>query len=206
MGWMKSADSRGWSCSGILSYREHPCLDCSFSEDGSIIAAAFGNNVCLYQVDDFDNVVLLTSHIEKLRFVQFGEGSCGHLLLVASKNHLQCWDILTGDLLWSTDVHVKLLVADQFTENVAVFTKRQCHVFRPSSEIPLFSSDVTMNFTGAGFFPNRGETSSISCFEKSVLYMVSNEMTVYTFASADELVNDRLTRRTASSSERLQTL
>ena len=104
------------------------CLDSSFSEDGSIIAAAYDENVCLYQVDDFDNVVLLSSHVEKIQHVEFGRGSCCNLLLVASGSYLQCWDILTGSAIWSTSLKVKLLIPDQFSENMAVFTKKKCQL------------------------------------------------------------------------------
>ena len=186
--WIKGIDATGWSCSGILSYRECSCLDSSFSEDGSIIAVAFDENVCLYQVDDFDNVVLLLSHIEKIMHLEFGRGSCCHLLMVASSNHLQCWDILTGSVVWSTKLKIQHLIPDQFSENLAVFTKTNCYVICPSSEIPLFSSGLNnIIVTGAGFFPVSHRNSSIDCFEKSQLFMVSNKMTVHTFASVEEM-------------------
>jgi len=83
--------------------------------------------ICL-QVDQLqqsmcDRVSYLCS---RSRSIHFGRDACSHLMIIATDDQIQCWDLASGAISWYSEIeNINFLVQDQFSENMALFTNDQ---------------------------------------------------------------------------------
>nr|CAB3267726.1 WD repeat-containing protein 75 [Phallusia mammillata] len=178
-------DESKWICDSCITHRGEPCHNASFSEDGSMLALAFGSSVLLCDPQKPDELMLLMSQSETIRSLEFGRKSCSHHLMVLAAN-LQCWNILSGTLSWSNDSQdSKMLVADNFSSNMALFTKsNSVFIFSPDQNLPKFAYDLEFQPVAACFVPS--STGCASWGNGSQIYMISDKMTVHTFAAKNQ--------------------
>nr|XP_002127047.1 WD repeat-containing protein 75 [Ciona intestinalis] len=179
-------DNEGWCCESTTSYRGYASSDSSFSQDGSVLALAFGHTVSLIDPLLLDDLSLLVSARTNIKQIEFGQDSNCHLLVVATENSLQSWSVITSSMIWLIDTcGFNFLVKDPFSDNLAfIDTRHTVHVFQPSDEKPPFTQNVKMEILAACFV--QGGNDEIPWCAKSQLYMISNKMTVHKFATKEQ--------------------
>jgi NET1-associated nuclear protein 1 (U3 small nucleolar RNA-associated protein 17) len=107
-----------WSCNAVGAYRNKPIGALAFSTDGSILAAAFGQVVTLWE--PFSNTLksLLVhppadEHVNRLGFVPDSP-----LLVASTDRTLYVWNILTTEVWWSYQAKVASLAVENISGNV----------------------------------------------------------------------------------------
>ncbi|CAK8676203.1 unnamed protein product [Clavelina lepadiformis] len=183
--WFKHDE--GWLCEMSLSFRDLPCNDSTFSEDGSVLALAFGHTVCFCDISNNEEMQLMLSHSESIKSIFFGRQSCQHLLVAATSEELLCWNVMTKSMYWSSHIHkINFLICDIHSENMAVFTNsNKIFVFQPSDKQPHYSHNLSIDVTAACFVPSKN--CHIAWQAKSELYLVSKEMSVHKFCVKSEV-------------------
>ena len=57
------------------------------------------------------------------RSIHFGRGTCSHLMVIATCDQIQCWDLASCAISWYSEIeNITFVVQDQFSENMALFT------------------------------------------------------------------------------------
>jgi len=106
------ADGGAWYCRGIGLYRDYLCRGAALSEDGSVLAVAYGQVITLW--DPFTLRLQATlvhpppeTPVLYLHFVRHT-----HYLVAATATHLYVWDLLTLSVWWSLQLDVLALAVD----------------------------------------------------------------------------------------------
>jgi NET1-associated nuclear protein 1 (U3 small nucleolar RNA-associated protein 17) len=151
----KADTSMVWRCRSVCTYRQQPVCTAAFSLDGSLLAAAYGNVLTLW--DPFANKLYSTlvhpPPTECIRKIHFIPGS-SHLVSVT--NHaVYVWDLLSCSICWSYEASVlastcsivspKLSsmgadVSEQSRFAIAIHTPAETGVDSDSSLVILFDS------------------------------------------------------------------
>eukprot|EP00163_Fabomonas_tropica_P018473 TRINITY_DN3280_c0_g1_i2.p1 TRINITY_DN3280_c0_g1~~TRINITY_DN3280_c0_g1_i2.p1 ORF type:complete len:872 (-),score=171.87 TRINITY_DN3280_c0_g1_i2:83-2698(-) len=147
---------QSWTCLSVGQYREAPMRCVKFSRDGSILAAAFGQVVTLWEPISCTLVQTLPHSLgpDHVRGMEFTAGR--PLLISYSDNAITVWDLLQSSVVWSHKLHVHALslesVSDHFVVNVirddddsgaAHFMEFSCAQAQPLRTWSIQDCDVT---------------------------------------------------------------
>ncbi|OBZ86761.1 WD repeat-containing protein 75 [Choanephora cucurbitarum] len=132
-----------WICRSVGVYRDSAPSAVSFSEDGSILAVAFGQAITIW--DPYLNSIQAVlaqpnpEDIEQLNFL----GDPSPFLVVKSKSHLYVWNLLTCKVWWSYKMTIDHLAVDTASHQFAVVrnhartNQARVTVFDPKTPTPL---------------------------------------------------------------------
>jgi len=179
-------------------YHNQPLHAISFSEDGCILAAAFGPSIVLKILDDSDDYkTSLTHGFEHIRLLEFGKNTSSWMLVAASSTRLLVWNVLSETLLTTIWVQVDRLIADPMSEYMAIFTpNNDLFVFTPNSKTIEYRKE---NIFGKNndhtsilwtlFAPksDRQNKQSSSWLDNSTLYILTNHQELLKFDKTDTL-------------------
>ncbi|KAL4142352.1 hypothetical protein QTP88_004830 [Uroleucon formosanum] len=179
-------------------YHNQPLHAISFSEDGCILAAAFGPSIVLKVLDDSDDFkTSLTHGFEHIRFLEFGKNSSSWMLVAASSTRLLVWNVLSETLLTTIWVQVERLIADPMSEYMAIFTaNNDLFVFTPNSKNVVYKkqnifgkNDKSTSILWALFAPKSDHQNgqNLSWLDNSTLYMLTNQQELLKFEKTDTL-------------------
>lgn len=138
------ATSRSWNCIATGRYRDlHPGR-CAFSQDGSLLAVAFGRSATLWSEECRLVGSLAHPHCPShLRSVAFGRGSSCCLLLSCTETRIIAWDVVSLSVLWELEKAVTCLVTDPTSDFVAAFCEdSKLLVFEPQKRSAAVECDV----------------------------------------------------------------
>jgi NET1-associated nuclear protein 1 (U3 small nucleolar RNA-associated protein 17) len=104
-----------WSCGAVGAYRKKPVGALAFSTDGSILAAAFGQVVTLWE--PFSNTLksLLVHPPADESVTRLGFVPDSPLLVAATDRTLYVWNILTAEVWWSYRAKVTSLAVENMS-------------------------------------------------------------------------------------------
>ncbi|XP_072435122.1 WD repeat-containing protein 75 isoform X1 [Chiloscyllium punctatum] len=191
-----------WSCDFVGTYHHLQATNCSFSEDGSLLAVSFEQIITLWDPDTWDLKCTFCHPPGKIQDLAFGRLSCSKYLLGTTDNgFLCCWNLLSCSLEWSTRLNVKVLQVDPLSENVAAFTEfsqvTDLFVFKPNEPRPLYmqknvcSGLVQWALFVPREFPEDYNSDGKQWLARSQLYFLSASQNLMTFST--ESVEERLT-------------
>ncbi|XP_038645114.1 WD repeat-containing protein 75 [Scyliorhinus canicula] len=194
--------SVSWSCDFVGKYHHLQATNCSFSEDGSLLAVSFEQIITLWDPDTWDLKCTFCHPPGKIRDLAFGRLSCSKYLLGTTDNgFLCCWNLLSCILEWSTQLNVKVLQVDPLSENVAAFTEftrtTDLFVFKPNEPRPLYmQTNVCSGRVQWALFvprevPEDYHSDNNQWLVRSQLYFLSASQSLMTFGT--ESVEERLT-------------
>ncbi|KAI8074211.1 uncharacterized protein B0P05DRAFT_473135 [Gilbertella persicaria] len=132
-----------WICRSVGVYRDCAPHAVSFSEDGSILAVAFGQAITIW--DPYLNsiqAVLAQPNPEAIEKLCFLGDTCPYLI-VKSRSHLYVWNMLTCQVWWSYKVSVDHLTVDPVSNQFAIVrnharsNQARITVFDPKSPKPI---------------------------------------------------------------------
>ncbi|KAG1083680.1 hypothetical protein G6F42_022119 [Rhizopus arrhizus] len=132
-----------WICRSVGVYRDSVPRTASFSEDGSILAVAFGQATTIW--DPYSNsiqAVLAQPNPENVEKLSFLGDNCP-FLIAKSKSHLYVWNILTCKVWWSYKISVDHLAVDTVSNQFAIVrnhartNESRITVFDPKSPVPI---------------------------------------------------------------------
>ncbi|XP_078621982.1 WD repeat-containing protein 75-like [Branchiostoma floridae x Branchiostoma japonicum] len=181
-----------WTCDSVGTYRDLAAKDAAFSEDGSLLAVAFGQSLTIW---DPYTIELKTSFChtfctekDSIRQVKFGHGNCCPYLISTTSSHLSVWNILSCSLLWTVSCECAVLVADPLSEHMAVFSATSdLTVFKPSSPEPVYTQNkvVEPSVVAAIFFPRQDlgaeeQTHEAPWQKRSELYFMTYDQDLLT--------------------------
>ncbi|XP_041366486.1 WD repeat-containing protein 75-like [Gigantopelta aegis] len=182
-----------WMCESIGFYRDLSSGSVDFSEDGSLLAAAFTTTITLW---DPDTNVLKTSLSsaackDSIRDLLFGRVSCCHLLVSTSATHLTVWNLLSCTVQWSVAMDIPVLTSDPLSSYVAaVSADRDLFVFEPSNPSPVYSHPevCSSEVLAAIFIPHLQKTSykgKLSWQRHSQFHFFNRDQQLLTLDSKD---------------------
>ncbi|XP_078408023.1 WD repeat-containing protein 75 [Cetorhinus maximus] len=194
--------SVSWSCDFVGTYHHLQATNCSFSEDGSLLAVSFEQIITLWDPETWDLKCTFCHPPGKIRDLAFGRLSCSKYLLGTTENgFLCCWNLLTCTLEWSTQLNVMVLQVDPLSENVAAFTEfsrmTDLFIFKPNEPQPLYMQKnvcydrVRWALFVPREFPEDYNSDSNQWLVRSQLYFISASQNLLTFST--ESVEERLT-------------
>ncbi|XP_025094172.1 WD repeat-containing protein 75-like [Pomacea canaliculata] len=196
-----------WTCDSVGFYRDHPAGVARFSEDGSILAVAFGATLTLWDpdVNVLKAVVSDPGHSEVIRFVEFGGKSSPHLVVTATAKH---YDSVEPHFIISVvacSSRSWVLVTDGDIMAV-VSSGGDLFVFRPSSWKPVYSHTHLMAtpIISSIFIPvaSTRETGlqqddgPLSWQNKSRLFLLDNQQHLLTLEYSSTLEGEKQSPQT----------
>jgi len=125
-----------WVNDAVADYQRQIPNDLDFSEDGSVLAVAFGKSLTLWtaefcQLKDTHSNPDLEDQSD-IRALVFGAREASHLLVYATGKALICYNVLTLAVLWFQDIFVVQLLRDPRSSTIAIFdSKDTAFIFRP---------------------------------------------------------------------------
>ena len=137
-------DPHSWRCRYVGTYTPRPCSDVAVSFDGSLLAAAFGGTVTLWNPTDAKLLnELHTPGSVPLELVRF---TASKFLIGVTEGHLTVWNLVTGGVWWSLQMKCDQIAVDRRLGRFAVAVRRggkkkdpaSQHVaeFHPESPVP----------------------------------------------------------------------
>ncbi|KAI9475978.1 MAG: WD40-repeat-containing domain protein [Benjaminiella poitrasii] len=167
-------DTAAWICRSVGVYRDNVPRIAAFSEDGSILAVAFGQAITLW--DPYLNsiqAVLAQPNPEDIEDLSFLGDNCP-FLIAKSKSHLYVWNILTCKVWWSYYISVDHLAVDIVTNRFAIVSnyssgnKARVIVFDPKSPNPLALQHMEYKCLSLAWLPKEqdGNTALICLTNK----------------------------------------
>lgn len=135
-------DVSNWACESMGYYRDMYPGDASFSEDGSLLAVAFGHVATLWMPDTTTlNASLSQAKSQNdIKQLIFGRNKCKNLLVCHSGSLLTVWNVLTLKVVWSINCDIQYVAGDLNSDVMVAFTKdKNMFVFRPSEPKPVAS-------------------------------------------------------------------
>ncbi|KAF7726185.1 WD repeat-containing protein 75 [Apophysomyces ossiformis] len=148
----------GWTCRSIGVYRDYEPQAAAFSDDGSILAVAFGPIITLW--DPFQNTIqgiLATSdvhHVTKLHFLP----ETPYLVSVTNTT-LAVWNILTCSVWWEYNMSIEFFSVDSSSGRFSVIhsedDKREplLITFEGKSPIPVLVQSMKHGCLGLAYIP-----------------------------------------------------
>ncbi|CAG8457438.1 4030_t:CDS:10, partial [Ambispora leptoticha] len=163
-----------WVCTSIGSYREETPRKAVFSEDGTVLAIAFGPFITLWNpiLNEFHGVlshVPMTMNIENLMFMS----QSLPYLVSTTKDYLYLWDLTTFSIKWQYRIHVKYMSADKNSSNFVVAATCDDNtcilVFDPQTPIPHSIRIIVGRIIGLTYLPKNIDNHIEK--ESSIVYM-----------------------------------
>ncbi|XP_075924225.1 WD repeat-containing protein 75 [Petromyzon marinus] len=189
-----------WSCDFVGSFRKLPATTCCFSEDGSVLAVAFGSVVTLWEPECWEMRATFCQPPGGIRQLCFGnKNSCKYLVGATDTGFLHVWNLLSCWLEWSVQLSVAVLVANPLSDHVAVFTTpsptTDLFVFRPSEARPVLAQrGVCPQLISSAVFVPRERAAAVSAdstrwLARSQLYFLNTNHELLTVTADDLDVN-----------------
>ncbi|CAH0548148.1 unnamed protein product [Brassicogethes aeneus] len=181
-----------WECYGVGYFRDLPCRGLSFSIDGSLMAIGFGPILTTWLPDtcEVKCTLIHPNYRDNVTHVEFGKGSDCHLIVAASALHLNVWNLLTLNLVWTVSIEVSSLVADTLTSHMAVVVKQsKVIVFTPGSPKPIYKSKKIKDrkIVTASFVPSRySNDATLNWSERSALYFIDSKNELFCLSTDKE--------------------
>lgn len=132
-----------WICRSVGVYRDSVPSTATFSEDGSILAVAFGQIITVW--DPYLNsiqAVLAQPNPENVEKLSFLGDNCPYLV-AKSKTHLYVWNMLTCKVWWSYKISIDHLAVDTVSNQFAIVrnhhrtNEARITIFDPKSPVPI---------------------------------------------------------------------
>ncbi|CAM9689351.1 unnamed protein product [Lampetra planeri] len=196
----EAAGGVNWSCDFVGSFRKLPATTCCFSEDGSVLAVAFGSVVTLWEPECWEMRATFCQPPGGIRQLCFGnKNSCKYLVGATDTGFLHVWNLLSCWLEWSVQLSVAVLVANPLSDHVAVFTTpsptTDLFVFRPSEARPVLAQrGVCPQLVSSAVFVPRERAAAVSAdstrwLARSQLYFLNANHELLTVTADDLDVN-----------------
>ncbi|XP_044765925.1 WD repeat-containing protein 75 [Coccinella septempunctata] len=193
-----------WNAMGNGTYLDMPCKGLSFSVDGSLMAIGFGPALTTWSPDSCQLKCSLVypkykTDIEK---VQFGTNNLCHLIVVATKDRLSVWNILTLRMIWTVPLDVEFLFADKLSIYMGVITRnKEVAIFSPNCSKPVYISNEILSskqIMAAAFIPTESCLDTQTDWYKRVeLFFVDSNKELFSIGaesteeySVDQYVDD----------------
>ncbi|KAG2174669.1 hypothetical protein INT44_006933 [Umbelopsis vinacea] len=182
-----------WACRSVGFYRDNTPTVTSFSQDGSMLAVAFGQVLTIWDpiANNIQGTLALPPqqcHIQRLAFL----GSTPFIAAV-TKSHLYVWNLLTCTVWWSYNMTIDHLAVDQQTGVFAVVCNAQDSkesrfiVFEPTSPVPKFVHTVSEICKAIAWIPVENHEVSNSLLSSNLVYLNQNCDLQVLHASGDDL-------------------
>lgn len=178
-----------WICRSVGVYRDSVPSTASFSEDGSILAVAFGQATTIW--DPYLNsiqAVLAQPNPEDVEKLSFLGDNCPYLI-AKSKAHLYVWNILTCKVWWSYKISVDHLAVDTVSNQFAIVrnyprtNEARITVFEPKSPVPIALQHLDYTCLSIAWLPKEQDEQYMTL--PSTLLCLSNkyEIAIHTIRS-----------------------
>lgn len=184
-------ENERWDCDFVGFYRGLKSLGADFSCDGSTFAVAFEHLLTIWDPNKCVVRTTLSNGLlpkENIKHVKFGSHTCRHQLVVATSQHLICWDLLTLTITWSIQEQASILIRDPVSDLMAVVSLDSFFVFRPNSPAKVFKHEKisSSEILDAVFVPDaRGnELSDVGWPGNSQIYFYNAEQHLITLESS----------------------
>ncbi|KAI8643939.1 WD40-repeat-containing domain protein [Parasitella parasitica] len=190
-----------WVCRSVGVYRDSVPCTASFSEDGSILAVAFGQATTIW--DPYSNSIQAIlaqpnpENIEKLSFL----GENCPFLIAKSKSHLYVWNILTCKVWWSYKVSVDHLAIDTVSNLFAIVrnhprtNESRITVFEPKSPVPIALQHLKYTCLSIAWLPKEQQEENTATLSSALLCLSNKyEMIIHTIKSRSALNSKLLTK------------
>lgn len=111
-----------WVCQSVGYYRQTEITSCCFSQDGSVLAVAYGSLVTLWnpRSNTFLKVLSYTPEFETIKQMNFVSNS--QYLVVFTKCRILVWDIIKCQLRWAQVISPEVVAFDPRSSKFAVFS------------------------------------------------------------------------------------
>ncbi|RUS25040.1 WD40-repeat-containing domain protein [Jimgerdemannia flammicorona] len=149
-----------WACRSIGVYRDYVPHHAAFSDDGSILAVAYGQIVTLWDpyTNTFQGVLVHPPEHRVVKRIEFLGGNSTFLVSV-TRDHLYVWNLLTCTVWWSYQIKVDHLAADRQSSHFIVANNfpdsSDCRflVFDPRTPIPVLIHSVPDKCRALAYLP-----------------------------------------------------
>ncbi|KAL1916581.1 uncharacterized protein VTP21DRAFT_5772 [Calcarisporiella thermophila] len=156
-----------WTCRSTGYYRDYVPTDAAFSNDGSILAVAYGHMITLWDplTNMIHNVLTQLPSYEPVQRLAFCSGS--HFLVACTNKHLYVWNLLTCTVWWSCKLSVAQLSIDLASPHFVVSTHAPSNqtiflAFNPESAVPMLVHRVYTSTRALLCLPRSNITSDPS--------------------------------------------
>ncbi|CEP07902.1 hypothetical protein [Parasitella parasitica] len=183
-----------WVCRSVGVYRDSIPCTASFSEDGSILAVAFGQATTIW--DPFSNSIQAVlaqpnpENIEKLSFL----GENCPFLIAKSKYHLCVWNLLTCKVWWSYKISADHLAIDFVSNQFAIVrnhprtNESRITVFEPKSPVPIALQHLKYTCLSIAWLHKEQEEENTAAPPSALLCLNNKyEMVIHTIKSRSAL-------------------
>ncbi|KAI9013838.1 quinon protein alcohol dehydrogenase-like superfamily [Phycomyces nitens] len=146
-----------WTCRSVGVYRDSPATAAAFSDDGSILAVAFGSMLTLW--DPYENTLqgILAQPSDQESIVHAAFLGDSPYVVTASKTHFYVWNMLTCSVWWSYRCPVDQLAVDPLSGRIAIVhssgTSGRVLVFEAKSGLPLVIHTLPHRCTAVTWVP-----------------------------------------------------
>lgn len=216
--WEFQTSTSNWSCVATASYREMPALYCDFSQDGSVLAVAFNDVVCLFDPSNLEISLVIRTHEkkEKVKKLVFGRHACQHMLIMQSKSCIQGYDLLNGVLSWVADMSISHIAADPFSEFMYMISEDfVIYVIRPSSSELLYTYQIRKTMRtilsmvciphSNSCHVSNDNCSSVPWMAHSKLYIADNNLSIFSLSPHGHFEEHKPMKAKKSKPSNLQT-
>lgn len=182
------SNESAWICRSVGVYRDSSPTTATFSEDGSILAVAFGQVITLWDpyLNSIQTVLAQpnTQNVEKLSFL----GDQCPFLIAKSKTHLYVWNMLTCKVWWSYKMLIDHLAVDTVSNQFAIVrnhprtNESRVTIFDPKSPVPLALQHLDHTCLSIAWLPKEQDEHALP----SALVCLSNryELVIHTVKSS----------------------
>ncbi|KAL7312542.1 NET1-associated nuclear protein 1 [Mucor circinelloides] len=185
-----------WICRSVGVYRDSVPRTASFSEDGSILAVAFGQATTIW--DPYSNsiqAVLAQPNPENVEKLSFLGDNCP-FLIAKSKSHLYVWNILTCKVWWSYKISVDHLAIDTVSNQFAIVrnhartNESRITVFDPKSPVPIALQHLKYTCLSIAWLPKEQQDEHTTSLPSTLLCLSNKyEMAIHTIKSRSALTS-----------------
>ena len=190
-----------WFCRAVGSWHDLPAQDLTFSNDGSILAVAFGHLITLWEPTTMacHGTLSHPAPTSPLQMVQFGGVRSGDqyneaslYLMAATQHSLYMWNVLEGQLKWKkTRARANILAVEPEYGHFVLGLKRENDsendylvIVDPLKDSPSFTHTLTRGLTGlSSLAVTRGRTWASNKSKHQLIIMNSQ----FEFESLDDV-------------------
>ncbi|EZA57753.1 WD repeat-containing protein [Ooceraea biroi] len=194
-------ETRHWYCYGVGDYRNLPATDAAFSMDGSLLAIGFSSTLTIWipETCELKSSLTHSQYNHPITRIEFGKHEACHLVVVASRQHVTVWNILTLAITWSVPLSVVSLIADPKSTYMAAFTSdNSLYIFTPQNATYVYKKtclienyiENTSSILAAAFVPHLQEkrNSPLGQWQqKSQLFFLDSNQELLTLEPESEM-------------------
>uniref|UniRef100_S4RN03 WD repeat domain 75 n=1 Tax=Petromyzon marinus TaxID=7757 RepID=S4RN03_PETMA len=189
-----------WSCDFVGSFRKLPATTCCFSEDGSVLAVAFGSVVTLWEPECWEMRATFCQPPGGIRQLCFGnKNSCKYLVGATDTGFLHVWNLLScwwlGAIRLTTRSIDRNVNSSGLSSSVLSWPPLAVFVFRPSEARPVLAQrGVCPQLISSAVFVPRERAAAVSAdstrwLARSQLYFLNTNHELLTVTADDLDVN-----------------